>query len=160
MPIIHPAKPIDIECTPGTYLVYKCEIEGLVSPLIFNIDYVDEAEILKANLQIFLSCTSRAPKKENNELMFVRQRSFKVHAEDVGKKHVDKEASDGAPKKQKKEAKNTMFSDRYLYIGLHSVSGCSLSLQFVQSKLSHKTLAQRRLEALKLKRAQAEQDIE
>ena len=83
-----------------------------------------------------------------------------MHAEDVGKRFINKEESADAKKGQKKEAKKTMFTDQYLYIGLYSFSGCSLSLQFVQSDLNQKTLAQRRLEALKLKRSQVQEDIE
>jgi hypothetical protein len=78
VPTIRQQKYVEIEVTPRTHIVYKCEVKDLVSPLAFNIEFPSEIEFKNANLEIFLSANSRTPNKENHELMIIKQKKFKV----------------------------------------------------------------------------------
>jgi len=116
--------------TPRTHIVYKCEVKDLVSPLAFNIGFPSEIEFKNANLEIFLSANSRTPNKGNHELMFIKQKKFKVKLEEIGKTNII------VDEKQKNKNKlnplehhgTGMFEDEYIYLGLHSVNGCSISI--------------------------------
>jgi hypothetical protein len=86
VPTVGHRKHVEIEVTPRTYIVYKCEVKDLVSPLAFNIGFPSEQgrvglnrldnqlqkdshdrnlelEFKNANLEIFLSANSRTPNK-------------------------------------------------------------------------------------------------
>ena len=88
VPTISQRKQVEIEVTPRTHIVYKCEVKDLVSPLTFNIGFPSEIEFKNANLEIFLSANSRTPNQGNHELMFIKQKKFKVKLQEIGKTKV------------------------------------------------------------------------
>ena len=90
VPTIEQNHEVDIELTPETYLVYKCDVLGLVAPLTFSIVYHEEKHFKKANLEAYLSATTRAPTKHNHELMFLRHNTFRVKLQDIGKTRENK----------------------------------------------------------------------
>lgn len=90
MPTIQHGDEMPVVLTPDAYLVYKCEVGGLVSPLAFQITFLDAHDTKYANLEAYFSTTTRKPNKAHHELKFIKKTEFSVRVEDIGKTRVNK----------------------------------------------------------------------
>jgi len=72
VPTIKHGDEMPVELTPDAYLVYKCEVGGLVSPLTFQITFLDANDTKYANLEAYFSATTRKPNKAHHELKFIK----------------------------------------------------------------------------------------
>jgi len=110
------------------------EIKDVPSPLKFDITYKDGMEASKSNLVIFVSTTDQSPNYQHHQLRYFQEQLFFIAADKVGDniagKDTNEKTSSNLPSNIPSNTSNTVkfFKDKYLYFGITSYTGCSISL--------------------------------
>ena len=72
---------MDIELEKDVTLTFRCDIKGLLSPLIFNIE---EIRGCVSTLELLFSSKDKEPSSKSYEVKFFGKNKFRVHAETIG----------------------------------------------------------------------------
>lgn len=132
-PAIDVGTAIDIELSKGVILFYRMEIKDVPSPLKFEITYFD-MEASKSNLDIFVSTTDQSPNYQHHQLRYFQEKLFFIAADKVGDNRSgttpNEKTNSKLPDNIPNSTSNTVkfFKDKYLYFGITSYTGCSISL--------------------------------
>ena len=131
-PAIDIGAAIDIELSKGVILFYRMEIKDVPSPLKFDITYFD-MKANKSNLDIFVSTTDQSPNYQNHQLRYFQEQRFFISADKVGDNFAaptNEKSNNKLPDNIPSNSSNTVkfFKDKYLYFGITSYTGCSMSL--------------------------------
>lgn len=132
-PAIDIGAAIDIELSEGVILFYRMDIKDVPSPLRFDITH-RETKANESNWDIYVSTTDESPNSQHHQLRYSSEKLFFIAADKVGDNFsgttTNEKTSSKLPDNIPSNTSNTVkfFKDKYLYFGITSYTGCSISL--------------------------------